>query len=50
MKNTECMELIKLLRGALLDARGIILNDLGTEIESIENALEKSDILPTKED
>lgn len=29
------------LRTALLDAKHIISSDLGTEIESIENALEK---------
>ena len=37
------IEIIRELRSALKDARAIILEDLGTEIESIENALKNSE-------
>lgn len=40
--SNKLIETIKELSAALENARAIILEDLGTEIESIENALENS--------
>lgn len=42
MNKHDLIKINKELYSALLDARGIIYQDLGVEIESVENALANS--------